>query len=167
MNGMHDIVEEVIRIHGYENVPGKELYGRLVIPHIDSAVHIQQAIEDCLVQRLAYTQTETYPWLHERYIEMFGKAKDQFYSLQNPPAPELQYLRDMMLYGLIDVVTKNHKTAPSITIFDTGKTRPSVDGKLVEQRDLGIVGYRSSVSSWNEDPRLDVKNAVTEAIRSP
>lgn len=136
MNGLHDIIEEVIRIYGYEKVEGKELYGRLAMPHIDSAVHIQQSLEDTLMKQYAFTQTETYPWLHEKYIELFGKEKSNFYSLQNAPAPELQYLRDAMIYGLLDVVIKNHKTTDPITIFDTGKTWPLVDGKLQETRDL-------------------------------
>lgn len=89
------------------------------MPDIDNAVRIQQSVEDTLVNRFAYTQTETYPWLQEKYITMFGKETKDFYSLQNAPAPELQYLRDMMLYGLLDMVIKNHKTADSIDIFDT------------------------------------------------
>lgn len=166
MNGMHDIIEEVVRIHGYEKVEWKELYGRLAMPVIDTAVSIQQAVEDTLVQRFAYTQTETYPWLQEKYITLFGKDAKQFYSLQNAPAPELQYLRDMMLYGLLDVVIKNHKTAESIDIFDTGKARPTVDGKIIETRDVGIVSYRNKVNTWQDDPRLNVKNAVIALLRS-
>ena len=89
------------------------------MPTIDVAVRLQQSVEDALVLTHGYTQTETYPWLHERYINLFGKDIKSFYSLQNAPAPEYQYLRDMMLYGLMDVVIKNHKTADKIDIFDT------------------------------------------------
>jgi phenylalanyl-tRNA synthetase beta chain len=166
MNWMHDIVEEVVRIYGYEKVAWKELYGRLAMPDIDIAVRIQQTTEDTLVNRFAYTQTETYPRLHEKYITLFGKDTKQFYSLQNAPAPELQYLRDMMLYGLVDVVIKNHKTADTIDIFDTGKSRPTIDGKITETRNVWIVSYRNKVSTWQDDQRSHVKNAVIALLRS-
>jgi hypothetical protein len=68
------------------------------MPIIDSAVLLQQKTEDCLVKEFGYTQTETYPRLHEKYIMLWGKNKEDFYSLQNAPAPELQYLRDDMIY---------------------------------------------------------------------
>ena len=166
MNGMHDIIEEVSRLYGYENIVGKELYGRLAMPTIDSAVRIQQEIEQILVDRFAYTQTETYPRANEKYITLFGKDTKDFYKLQNAPAPELQYLRDIMLYWLLDVVIKNHKTVDEIRIFDTGKAWPTVDNKLTETRDVGIVSYRNKVTTWQDDPRLDVKNACIAALRA-
>lgn len=164
INWMHDIIEEVIRIYWYEKVAWKELYGRLAMPHIDIAVRLQQSIEDALVWTFALTQTETYPWLHEKYIAVFGKNTADFYSLQNAPAPELQYLRDTMLPGLLDVIQKNYKTTDPIMIFDTGKIWPKKNAVLTETRALGIAIYKSKVATRQDDPWIVAKNAVRAVI---
>ena len=64
------------------------------------------------------------------------------------------------------MVIKNHKTVDEIRIFDTGKAWPTVDNKLTETRDVGIVSYRNKVTTWQDDPRLDVKNACIAALRA-
>lgn len=87
------------------------------------------------------TQVETYPWLHEKYIAPFGTNTNNLLSLQNPTAPELTYLRDNMIYGLLDAVTKNAKIYDTINIFDMGKVWSQEENTRKENHVCGMVFY--------------------------
>ncbi len=89
MNGTHDIIEEVIRIYGYEHVLPKPLYGEVHIPTHEAAVAIQHVVEDTLVKQFHMDQCETYPWLNEKYLELFWVDTKHLYSLLNPGSHEL------------------------------------------------------------------------------
>ncbi len=71
MHGIHDITEEVIRIHGYETIEGKPLHATLTIPENEPTVKILRSFEETLVHDFHMTQVETYPWLHEKHIDLF------------------------------------------------------------------------------------------------
>ena len=164
MNGTHDIIEEVIRIYGYEHVDPKPLYGEVRIPTHEAGVAIQHVVEDTLAKQFHMDQCETYPWLNERYLELFHVDTSHLYQLQNPAAPELQYLRDAMIYGLLDVLTKNYKTIDTINLFDTGKVWVWENDIRVEQKHLGIISYRATRENRQQDPRFFTKQAVEQVL---
>lgn len=62
-----------------------------------------------------------------------------------------------MIYSLMDLVEKNHRTFDEIRCFDTGKVWPLIDKKPVESKVLGMVSYKKSLGSWQEDTILDIK----------
>ncbi len=164
INGTHDIIEEVVRIYGYESVSEKPLFGEIRIPKHEDTVHIQHVIEDTLSKQFHMDQCETYPWLHERYAELFGVDTKALYQLQNPAAPEIQHLKDSMIYGLLDVLTKNYKTIDTMNLFDTGKVWIPVSEKLIEQRHLGVLSYTTTSDNWQEDTRFRVKQAIKQIL---
>lgn len=81
--------------------------------------------------------------------------------MQNPTAPELTHLRDSMMYGLLDITTKNAKTADVISIFDIGKTWKRKEQKKDEEHMCGIICYTNSKEKTREkDTWFLAKQAV-------
>ncbi len=87
--------------------------------------------------------------------------------MQNPTAPELTHLRDSMVYGLLDITTKNAKTADSISIFDIGKTWKLELGKKHEEHMCGIVCYANTKEKTREkDTWFLTKQAITTLCKN-
>lgn len=167
MHGIHDITEEVIRIHGYETIESKPLHATLTIPQNESTVAIQRSFEETLVRDFHMTQVETYPWLHEKHIDLFWVDTKNLLSLQNPTAPELMYLRDSMIYGLLDIITKNAKTSDEISIFDIGKVWTWNWKTKAEDHACGIVCYNNIKERTREkDTWFPAKQAIETVCKN-
>ncbi len=102
-------------------------------------------------------QCETYPWADEKSYNNFREQSDNKYMLLNPSAPELRYLRPEIIYSMMELVEKNHRTFDEIRCFDTGKIWPVINGTPIELKALGMIHYKKAISSWEDDTILDIK----------
>ena len=109
-------------------------------------------------------QCETYPWADEKTYEYFHKWEGEYFTIMNPAAPELKKLRPDMIYSLMDIIEKNHRTFDEIRCFDTGKIWPLADKKAKEVKVIGMVSYKKSISNWQEDTILDLKAHTFEML---
>jgi len=121
MNIPEDIYEEVARIYGYDKIDSLPMKYEVQDVAYTPLVNLTRTLEDILVRNLAVAQTETYPRIGAKTLNIFQKSLDSLYSLQNPVNPEMPYLRDEMTYGLLQHIIKNHKFFDECKIFDIGK----------------------------------------------
>jgi phenylalanyl-tRNA synthetase beta subunit len=119
------------------------------------------------------TQVETYPWVSEKQVQPFLSSlpDNRFLKLQNPVNPECPLLRDSLVYQFGGVATNNAKFFDTFGIFDTGKVRTTqpvqndentayAKAHLDEQFRTGILLYRKSLNSREEDTLLEAKGIV-------
>ncbi len=116
-----DLYEEIARIIGYDTIETKTLMQTMDTTDYPSDIALVRTIEETLVKERKYNQIETYPWIGEKQCELFAVEKDNLYSLQNPIDVQFPYLRDSMVYGLLQAIGKNGKFFENIKIFDIGK----------------------------------------------
>lgn len=158
MNIPEDIYEEVARIYGYDSIEAQPLTGTTGYTPYTPEVALQRAVEDYLIHTAGMNQCETYPWADEKTYAYFHKRDGEYYTVMNPAAPELSKLRPDMIYSLMDIVEKNHRTFDEIRCFDTGKIRPLADKQPKEVKVVGMVSYKKTVNSRQEDTVLDLKS---------
>ena len=171
MNIAEDIAEEVARIYGYDCIQSLPLTFDVTPTPYTPFVQITRTLEDILVRNIGANQTETYPRIGEKTLEMFQTNKETCFCLQNPVNPETPYLRDQMTYGLLSHIIKNHKFFDTCKIFDFGKvwnkTNPSKDAKqkfasqfVQEDYEIGIMLYQKESKSRESDLVLEGKSLV-------
>lgn len=93
--------------------------------------------------------------------------------LQNPVNPEAPYMRDDLIYGLLNHTAKNSKFFDNFKIFDIGKIwnktdmKNAVKGKskfasdfVNEEMQVGIMFYQKNIDQWDKDPILEAKYIV-------
>ncbi len=189
MNIPEDIYEEVARIYGYDKIQTLPLMSITEhVPYTDE-VSIQRKVEDVLVRNFACNQTETYPRISAKMAEDFGEQKENLLMLQNPINPEMPYLRNNIVYGLLSHVAKNSKFFDEFSLFDIGKARNKKETKkkrneemkvivaealktwnfasnsVVEKTNLGIMIYTKNISGRDKDPFLKAKTIVETLIK--
>lgn len=116
-----DIIEEVARVYGYNRIQGKTQTGQVEFIPLSTPVKTLRKIEEVLVDQFKYDQVETYPRAEKKILSLFGTDTNTLYELQNPTAPELSFLRDKLIYNLLDYTAKNTKFFDQIQLFDYGK----------------------------------------------
>jgi len=179
MNIQEDVYEEVVRLYGYNNVEWIEMQDPMVNKNFSAEVFMQRLLESFFVQDGKFDQVETYPWVDNKYLKMFGAEVENLYGLQNAINPESPNMRDSMLYNLFVYVAKNSKFFDDIRIFDIGKvwnknwdwcnkdrleniskSEKYVASMVGERMQIGGVMYKKGISERKEDSLLEIKSLL-------
>ncbi len=158
--GLADVLEEVARIYGYENIPNTTLSDALP-PQKGNPVHEwEERLRDLLVAvglQEVVTYRMTSPEREARLSAVgagFKPAPTEYVRIANPIAPERSVLRKSLLTSILEVAEKNAK-AESIAMFEVGSVfEPNGNDLPFEPRKLAIAMTGARVASaW------DVKDA--------
>lgn len=172
-----DLYEEVARVNGYNMIENKHMYTDVHLLQKSPVVQCVRAMEETLAKECRCDQVETYPRADEKVLQLFGVDTTKLLSLKNAVAPELQYMRDDMIYNLLEYVKKNHKFFDTCAMYDIGKIRkqsddagtkdtnaipsPKRDTPTKEHTQCGVILYKKNISDWKEDTLLIMKRIIS------
>jgi phenylalanyl-tRNA synthetase beta chain len=156
--GLADVLEEVARSYGYENIPTTTMADALP-PQVGNPIYEwEEHLRDLLVSiglQEVVTYRMTSPEREARLLvgEGLRPSPTDHVRIANPIAPERSVLRRSLLTSVLEVAEKNAK-AESIAMFEVGSVFEPVKNDLPnEPRKLAIVLTGARIASaW------DVKN---------
>jgi phenylalanyl-tRNA synthetase beta chain len=127
-----DIVEEVGRLYGYDNLP-LELPRRPLIPTSkDVLLSLKSEIRRALTAAGA-NELLTYSFVHGNLIDRAGQNKDLAFKLSNALSPDLQYYRLSLTPNLLDKIHPNIKAGyDEFALFELGKSHLKNDNDPLE-----------------------------------
>jgi len=150
--GLADVLEEVARSYGYENIPTTTMADALP-PQIGNPIHEwEEHLRDLLVA-IGLQEVVTYRMTSPEREARLSAAAD-YVRVANPIAPERSVLRRSLLTSVLEVAEKNAK-AESLAMFEVGSVFEPIKNDLPnEPRKLAmaLTGARIA-SAW------DVKDA--------
>ncbi len=161
-----DIVEEIVRIKGYNNIKTLE-------PEkfrIKDTLNKQQKLFHFLQRSVAskgYYETVTWSFTDSKINQLFKEDKDEV-KIVNPISSDLNVLRNSIFPNLMFYLKKNlDRGFKDISLFEIG---PIFKGSQPGQQ-LTVIGAiksgKISRLSWNEKDRLvDVFDAKKDAIQT-
>jgi phenylalanyl-tRNA synthetase beta chain len=131
-----DFTEEVVRLHGYDNIPAKPPKAVVaMLPHSEDRRRLAD-LRDALVAR-EYQEVVNYSFVDEAWERDFG-SNDAPIKLQNPIASNMNVMRTTLIGGLINTLIFNlNRKEPRVRIFEAGRI---FVGKGVEQQPYRIGG---------------------------
>ena len=154
--GVADVLEEVARSYGYDNIPETRMADALP-PQIGNPVHEwEERVRDLLIdlglqEIVSYRLTS--PERESRLIE-----HDSYVTLANPITPERRVLRQSLLASVLESVEKNER-AESIAMFELGPVfEPSKTDLPNEPSKLALVMTGSRIATaWDvkDSPAFD------------
>jgi phenylalanyl-tRNA synthetase beta chain len=144
-----DIVEEVIRVYGLDNVPTATAMLESEGQVLPQDVRVREKIRDVLMQ-LGFTETYNYSFQDDRIVHALGNNHQPPIELVNPVAPEQHALRTTLIPGLVQNAQRNRTqlqrkfSATERALFEIGHTYVVGEGKQVatvieEDRVAGII----------------------------
>jgi len=164
-----DVVEEILRIHGYDHIP---LPGRMTVslspkPHPDPE-QLRNDLARTLVGRGFHEvmHNSLVPSEHLRLAEDLSLNPDRAVILLNPLSSELDAMRQSLLFQGLETVArnKNHQR-PNLSLFEFGKVyAEDGQGGHVESERLALtVSGQTFPESWrklDQDGMSWLKGAV-------
>ena len=160
VEGVADIVEEIVRIEGIDNVPA------VALPRPDGVARPtatpEQKIERILRRTAAargLDEAVTWSFLPEAEADKFGGAA---WVLANPISEDLKAMRPSLLPGLLSAGRRNaDRGAGEIRLFEVGR-RYLADS---ERPTLGLVLVGEPARDWRSGKgQIDAYDAKAEAV---
>lgn len=142
-----DLIEEVIRIYGYDKVPAQTF--ALPVPEDITPDYIKQ--EDMvrnLMHALSFSETISLPFVNEKSlaknIQVLPK-KGEVVKVLNRPSHDIEFLRLSMLPSLWEKAKKViHERGDTVRMFEVGKTYCKRSKDYIEDRKVGIIYWRDN-----------------------
>ncbi len=155
-----DLIEEVARLYGYNNIPATLPEVKLSYPEQDSNRLRRLKIAERLTA-VGYSEAINYSFISEKHAEMMNlSAADERFEavrLLNPLSEDQAVMRTMLLPGLLENVKRNinhQKTA--IKFFEIGKIFKPVGNNIQPTEKTMLSGVLSG-NRHGESPALHFK----------
>ncbi|QBM17618.1 phenylalanine--tRNA ligase beta subunit [Marinobacter sp. JH2] len=159
-----DLIEEVGRIYGYNNLPVTEPTGSLGLSVREEAVRPLSAFRNFFVAQ-GYQEAITYSFVDPKVQQLVDPDREGI-ALANPISADLSVMRTTLWSGLIKTVQHNqNRQQPRIRLFETG-LRFVKDGDQIDQQPMlaGVVVGNQTPENWTNGRRasdfFDVKGEL-------
>lgn len=154
IDGPHDLVEEICRIYGYDNIPNSILSDPLPPQRGNLKLEQEERIKDALVQaglQELITFRLTSP-AYEAKLLVAGEQDDRPYTtLTNPNSAERSAMRHSLLASLLEAAAPNSRYQERLAFFEVGPVFIEEEEEILptEQTRLSLLltGQRG-VNGW-------------------
>ena len=114
-----DIVEEIVRIHGYDHIPQNSLPANNV-PTTIPFTHKRASEIKRLLALSGYHEVVTWSFMDTKKAMHFSQLKDEL-TLQNPISADLGYMRPSILPNLLQICHNNlNRSLSNLSFFEVG-----------------------------------------------
>jgi phenylalanyl-tRNA synthetase beta chain len=138
--GAADLIEEIARLHGYDNFPSTLLADQLPEPLFSERIDYEERLRDILVD-LGLQEAVTYALTTPEAETRVGPdVSSDYVTLLNPISSDRTVLRHMLLPGLLDALDLNLKHVQDVRLFEVGTVFLGEVGQQLpdEPRKLGL-----------------------------
>ncbi|MDO8989683.1 MAG: phenylalanine--tRNA ligase subunit beta [Sideroxyarcus sp.] len=165
-----DLIEEVARVHGYENIQPAPIQARMSILPLVEAQRPLAKLRRTMVLR-DYQETINYAFVEAEW-ERDLCANNAPIALKNPIASQMSVMRSSLLGGLMAALRTNlARKQPRVRLFEIGGCFAAEAGSYAQNERLAGLAYGGATSEqWGAPVRnvdyYDVKGDV-EALFAP
>jgi len=166
IEGEADLVEEVLRIKGYDHIPAAPLPRETPLPRpaLVPARRRCELVRRALAAR-GLTEAVTFSFISMREAELFGGAKPEL-RVVNPISADLDAMRPSLLPGLVAAVRRNaDRGFPDVALFELG---PLYRDDTPQGQGLAATGLRAGRTGpkhWREPAReVDLFQVKADAL---
>ncbi len=160
-----DLIEEIARVHGYDNIPTALPKGDIPIPAPNISAEVHRRIKHFLLGS-GMMEAVNYSFCHPNCFDKIRLAADNrlrdTLKLRNPLSPEMSVLRTTLLPSLLDNAQHNHNHQIDnialfelSTVFIQGAEPARVAGILAGEIGEGVYG-----NPYRSPDFFDIKGAV-------
>lgn len=146
-----DVVEEILRVYGYNNVAFPDKLKFSICTESDSDFEIQNKCSDFLVSK-GFHEIMNNSLTKEANNSMLGDLQhSQQVSLLNPLSADLSALRSSLVFGGLESIAYNiNRKNANLKFFEFGKNYHKINDAFEEYKHLGIfISGNRSGEHWN------------------
>jgi len=144
INIQEDLVEEIGRIYGYENIKPDPPQGILKIPVRNEHIFWRSTARQILAG-FGFSEVYNYSFIGGNQLSIVN-CQLSVPELANPISDEFRYLRPLLLPGILKNIESNYKYFENIKIFEVGKI--FVDNAERENIIIALTDSKNTETSW-------------------
>lgn len=170
IDGSADIVEEILRINGYDNIPAVPVRAPADEKRVPLNPLSRRAItaRRVLANRGLY-ETVTWSFMDNASADLFGAAQNQnkaALTLTNPISQDLAVMRPSILPNLIQAAARNtDRGIPDAALFEIGNIYRNTDAAGQITTATGLRSGAAQSRHWSGAARdVDVYDAKADAL---
>lgn len=159
IDGPHDLVEEICRVYGYDNIPSTILSDPLPPQRGNLTLEQEERIKDLLVRsglQELITFRLTSPGNEQRIIPKNNPAGPDvrpYVTVTNPNSAEYSVMRHSLLSSVMDIAAKNSRYQDRLALFEIGPVFIEDEEEILPTENnrlsLAMSGQRNGVS-WQD-----------------
>ncbi|XXQ68579.1 phenylalanine--tRNA ligase subunit beta [Neisseriaceae bacterium B1] len=148
-----DLVEEIARVFGYENVPDDKTAGSLKMLRLPETRRPRFGVYTKLAER-GFQEVVSYAFVDEAWEQDFSNNQDPI-RLQNPLAAQYAVMRSTLIGGLVEVLQNNlNRKHNRVRLFEIARIfRKESNGYVQNERVGGLVYGAAQPEQWGEKAR--------------
>jgi phenylalanyl-tRNA synthetase beta chain len=135
IDAKEDVVEEVLRIYGYDNIKSFLPKEELRLPIENKKRAIERRVKDILSSRFVLTETHNYSFVGEEQLKKLNIDFFHHLKLANPLSELNSMLRQSLAPGLISNIRNNQSKSNELGFFEIGNTFFNAPGEFNKQND--------------------------------
>ncbi len=116
-----DIVEEVARVFGYENIPAT-MPEFPTVPPVVNLVRKAERVSRDVLSSMAFSEVSNYSFVASEWLQRLGLDVSQYLALDNPIAKDRPLLRRELWPGLVETVESNAHRFDQVRVFELGRS---------------------------------------------
>jgi phenylalanyl-tRNA synthetase beta chain len=159
INCTADLVEEVARITGYDNIPETMLSSSLPCGESAPIVSFRQDLKSFLVST-GFQEIITYPLTSQEVMQKLSASPDakpvEMLKIANPMSRELEYLRTSLRMGVLSVLSRSQRIRENnIRLFEVAKVFIPRAKDLPRENEIlcGLVDTVTPEVYWQSKPQ--------------
>ena len=148
--GKANLIEEIARIYGYEEIPSTRLADELPPQRNNPSLENEERVRDILIS-LGLQEVTTYrlttPEREARLLQPGAQPDNRAYvRLKNPITPERAVMRHSLLSSVMEIVERNYRLSDRLLLFEIGPVFLPVEGQALPEEPrrltIAITGLR-------------------------
>ena len=165
-----DLIEEIARIYGYENIPNQSItFENILKRNVTNHSQKQKKIIRRSLVSYGLTELVTWSFVDEKYEKLFNKNK-KLVKVSNPISSEMSCLRSSLAINLLLSIKKNfNRGFSNIGLFELG---PIFYGDKPGQQNDCVMAMRTGEEiskNWLQEPRksdiFDIKDDLFNILK--
>ena len=162
-----DLIEELVRLYGYDKVPVHSLSSSVNISSAKQTQITSHDISHSLVNR-GYQEVITYSFISNEYHDLIDPNSEKI-ALKNPISDDMSIMRSSLWPGLLQTVQTNQRRGhTNARFFESGLCFRGVSVDQQEQKIAGVICGQRYDLQWGSTERnvdfFDVKSDVESLL---
>lgn len=161
-----DLIEEVVRLYGYDNITPKTETTFTLQSEIDEELQFTEKLKDLMVG-LGYREIWTASFTSKKNLDILAPNLNAV-NVKNPLSPDTAYIRTTLATGVLESVKWNfNRGSKNLQLFEIGKQFIANDSSLPTESTIlmgALAGNVHYKNHWREKSRsmdfYDIKGNV-------
>ena len=156
-----DIIEEITRIYGYDNIQPQTLEIPLKPLEYNEERLLDHRVKELLSERFGASEVYSYIWYDNTFNGRMGIETNGQVRVLNPQAQDANTLRESMVPGMLAFAEKNDKSFDDFTLFEIGSVFSAASPKDKAEQHKNICILAASKIKSEDQLFYDLKGMMT------